>query len=72
MRQHERRVFLCRIIVGRGVDVGDDIEAVQCILHRMDIDLASLVLGDGAVIDEGERVLPVVGGDGLGHHCWHS
>lgn len=66
MRQHDCRVFPGGIIVGRGINIGDDIEAVQFVRHRMDVHLTGFVFGQCAVIDEREGVLLVVGSDGLG------
>ncbi|MNY68560.1 hypothetical protein D3C86_2063460 [compost metagenome] len=59
------RVGLLRIIVGRGVYVGGDIQTVELVADWMDIDLARFVLADRALIGEGERVLFVVGGQGF-------
>ena len=73
VRHDDRWIFLLRIVVRRGVDVGGDIQAVELVLDRVDIDLARLVLRDRAIIDERERVLSVVccGGRDT-RHCSNS
>ena len=69
VRHDDRRILLLRIVVRRGVDVGGNIQAVQLVRDRVDIDLARLVLRDRAVVDQGERILLVVGREsgGIGH-----
>jgi hypothetical protein len=59
MRHDDRRIARLRIVVRRGVDVGGDIQTVERVLDRVDIDLARLVSRDRTVIDQGERILPV-------------
>ncbi|MNJ39719.1 hypothetical protein D3C77_346000 [compost metagenome] len=58
-------VGLLRVIVSRGVYVGGDIQIVELVADRMDVDLARFVLADRAVVGEGERVLFVIGGQGF-------
>ena len=72
MRDDDRGVCLRRVVVRRGIDVGDDIEPMQLVCDRVDVDLARLVLRQRAVIDEGERILPVVQrrGDRFGGRCF--
>lgn len=57
VRDHHGWIFLARIVVRRRVDVGGNIQAIELIFGRVDIDLARLVLRDSAVIDQGERIL---------------
>ncbi|MNS37119.1 hypothetical protein D3C72_693240 [compost metagenome] len=65
VRHHHRRVGLLRIVVGRGVDVGSDVQAIELVADRMDVDLAGFILGNCTVVSQGERVLFVVGGAGF-------
>ncbi len=71
VRHDDRRIFLRRIVVCRGVDVGGNIQAIELIGDRVDIDLARFVLRDRAVINQRERDLLVVGCDSgcIGHCC---
>ena len=60
MRDHHRRVFFCGIVVSRGIDIRSNLDAMQIVFHRMNVDLAFDVLGDGTVIGQCERVLFVI------------
>ena len=60
MRDHHRRVGLLGIVVDRGVNVGGDVQTVELVADRMNVDLARFVPGDRAVVRQGERVLFVV------------
>jgi hypothetical protein len=51
------RVSLLRVVVGRGVDVGGDVQTIELVADRVDVDLARFVLADRAIVGEGERVL---------------
>jgi hypothetical protein len=57
MRHDDRRICPLRIVVRRGVDVGDDVQAGELVGDRMNVDLPRFVLRDGAAIDKGERIL---------------
>ena len=59
------RVSLLGVIASRGVDVGGDVQTIELVADRMDVDLARFVGADRAIIGEGERVLLVVGGQGF-------
>jgi hypothetical protein len=73
VRDDNSGIFLVRIVVRRGVDVGGDIQSVKLVFVRVDIDLARHVLGDSAVIDQRERILLVVRCDSRGSgHCMDS
>ena len=66
----DRWIFLLRIEVRRGVDVGDDVQAIELVLHRVDVDFAWFVLRDRTGIDKRERILLVVScgcSGGFGH-----
>ena len=58
---HDRSVLLVRIVVGRGVDIGRDRQAIEVVGNRVDVDLARHVLRDRPFVGQGERVEPVVG-----------
>ena len=66
VRHDDRRIFLLRIVVRRGVDVGGDIQAVELVRDRVNIDLARLVLRDRAGVDQRERILHVTSPAGRG------
>jgi hypothetical protein len=36
----DRGIFLLRVVVGRGIDVGGNVQAAQPVLDRVDADLA--------------------------------
>ncbi|MNY50271.1 hypothetical protein D3C86_1857650 [compost metagenome] len=65
MRNHDGRVDLLRIVVGRRVNVGRDVQAIELVADRMDVDLAGLVLGNCAVVSQCERVFFVVRSKGF-------
>jgi hypothetical protein len=65
VRDHYRRIDLLRIVVGRCVDVGGDVQAIELVADRVDVDLARFVLDERAVVGQGERVLFVVGRQGF-------
>ena len=60
VRDDDCRIFLLRVVVRRGIDVGGDIQSAQFVFDGVDIDLARLVLRDRAAIGQGKRVLPIV------------
>ena len=65
VRDDDGRVFFARIVVGRCVHIGGDIQAVELVGNRMDIDLARFVASDCIGVGQGERVglvVPRLGG----------
>ncbi|MNI14953.1 hypothetical protein D3C73_682360 [compost metagenome] len=77
MRHDDGRVLLRRVIMGRGVDVGGDVQAVESVGDRMDVDLAWFVLHQRACVGQGVGIVFVVRGLGVnarhadhgGHEC---
>ncbi|KAG0923155.1 hypothetical protein G6F31_019626 [Rhizopus arrhizus] len=72
MGHDARGISVRRIIVRRGVDVGNDIQVVQLVLDRMNIDLARFILREGAGVDQRKGILLVVGCGSGGAHYWNS
>lgn len=60
------RVGFGGIIVGRGIDIRGYLDAMQVIFHRVEVDPALDVFGDGPFIGQGKRILSVIGGLGGG------
>ncbi|SFL54929.1 hypothetical protein SAMN02982985_00627 [Rugamonas rubra] len=71
MRHNDCGIPLFRIIVCRRVDVGDNIQPIEIVVHRVDIDFARLILCDRTAIHECVGILLVVGCDG-GGRCGHG
>ena len=73
VRHDDCRIFLLRIVVRRGVNIGGNIQTVELVRDRVNIDLARLILRDRAFIDQGERILLVVRCPGIARrepsHC---
>ncbi|SAF57925.1 Uncharacterised protein [Enterobacter cloacae] len=60
MCNHHRRVFFGGIVVSRGIDIRSNLNAMQIVFHRMNVDLAFDVLSYGTVIDECEWIFFVI------------
>jgi hypothetical protein len=56
----DRRIFLLRIIVCRGVNIGGDIQTIERVRDRVNVDLARLIFRNRTFIDQSERILPVI------------
>jgi len=57
---HHRRVFLGGIVVSWRIDIRSNLDAVQIVFHRMNVDLTFDIFSNGTVINEGERIFLVI------------
>lgn len=56
MRNNDCRVGLLGIVVGRRINVGSDLDAVQAVGHRMDIDFTRRVCFNGSLVHQTIRI----------------
>ena len=66
MRNNDCRVGLFGVVVGRRINVGSDLDAVQAVGHRMDIDFTRRVCFNGSLVHQTIRIElgNIVGGGG--------
>ena len=57
MRHDKGGIGFRRVITGRRIDIGNYCQAVQVVGNAMDVHLARLVLGNGSLIDQPERIV---------------
>ena len=56
MRHDKGGIGFRRVITGRRIDIGNYCQAVQVVGNAMDVHLARLVLGNGSLIGQPERI----------------
>ena len=61
MCHNDSRVFFSGIVVSRGIDIRGNLDAMEIVFHRMNVDLTFDVLSDGTVINQREGIFFVIG-----------
>ncbi len=69
MRHDKGGINLRCVISGRGIDVGDNLQAVQVVVDAVNVHLAQLVLGNGSPINQPERIVVGALNSGEVHRC---
>ena len=57
---HDGRILLAYVITRRGIDVGRNIDAIELVCDRMNVDLAFDIFGNRAFIGQSEGVLFII------------